>query len=148
MATTITKYTSYNQYVHDGTINLNSTGKIMLALVTSSYTPSAAHTIWDPGTDDAADPSYNEAASGDGYTTGGVALGSLSVNSTRFDSADAAWEALTKVFRYGVLYLNDTVGGIVKPLIAYILFDSTPADINMAGGTFTVQWNASGIVTF
>lgn len=141
MATTITKYTSYNQYVHDGTINLNSTGKIMLALVTSSYTFSAAHTVW-------ADVSTYEVANGDGYTTGGVALGSLSVNSTRFDSADASWAALTKTFRAGVLYLNDTVNAIVNPLIAYILFDSTPADITMTGGTFTVQWSSSGIITF
>lgn len=148
MATTITKYTSYNQYVHDGTIDLDAAGKIMLALVTSSYTPSAAHTIWDPGTDNAADPSYNEVANGAGYTTGGAALASLSVNSTRFDAADVAWAALTKTFRYGILYLNDTVGGIVKPVIAVILFDSTPADISMSGGTFTVQWNASGIITF
>lgn len=141
MATTITKYTSYNQYVHDGTINLNSTGKIMLALVTSSYTFNAAHTVW-------ADASANEVATGDGYTTGGAALGSLSVNSTRFDSADVSWTGLTKTFRGGVIYLNDTVNTIVKPVIAYILFDSTPADIAMTGGTFTVQWNSSGIITF
>lgn len=141
MATTIQAYTSYKQYVHDGTINLNATGKIKLALVLSTYTYSAAHTIWS-------DISANEAAAGDGYTTGGEALGSLSVNSTRFDSADVTWAALTKVFRSGVLYLDDTVNAIVKPVIAYILFDDTPANITMTGGDFTVQWNASGIITF
>jgi hypothetical protein len=141
MATTITKYTSYKQYVHDGTINLNSTGKIMLALVLSTYTPSTAHTVW-------ADVSADEAANGDGYTTGGEALGSLSVNSTRFDAADVTWSSLTKTFRYGVLYINDTVNAIVNPLIAYILFDDTPADISIGGGDFTVQWSNSGIIIF
>ena len=141
MATTITKYTSYEQYVHDGTINLNSTGKIMLTLIANTYTPSTAHTVW-------ADVSSDEVANGDGYTTGGEALGSLSVNSTRFDAADVTCSSLTKTFRYGVLYINDTVNAIVKPLIAYILFDDTPADISIGGGDFTVQWSGSGIITF
>jgi len=141
MATTFSAYTSYKQYVHDGTINLNNTGKVMLALVTSGYTFSAANTIW-------ADASASEVATGDGYTTGGVALGSLSVNTTRFDSADATWTGLTKTFRGGVLFINDTVNGIVKPLIGYILFDSTPANISITGGDFTVQVNASGWITF
>lgn len=140
MATTITKYTSFNQYVHDGTIDLDATN-IYLALVDSDYTFSAAHTIW-------ADVSAEEVATGDGYTTGGAQLASHSVNSTRWDAADVSWAALTKTFRYGVLYVNATVNSIVKPLIACIVFDSTPADITMAGGTFSVQWNASGIVTF
>lgn len=147
MATTITRYTSYNQYVHDGTIDLDATN-IYLALVTSSYTFSAAHTIWDPGTNDAADPSHNEVATGNGYTTGGAQLAGLSVNSTRFDATDVAWTELTKTFRCGILYVNATVNEIVKPLIAYILFDDTPADITMGGGTFTVQWSTSGIITF
>jgi len=141
MAVTITKYTSFKQYVHDGTINLNSTGKIKLALVKSTYTPSTAHTVWG-------DVSSEEVANGDGYTTGGEALGSLSVDSTRFDAADVTWSSLTKTFRYGVLYLDDTVNTIVKPLIAYILFDDTPADISIGGGDFTVQWSTSGIITF
>ena len=79
MATTISRYTSYNQYVHNGTINLNSTGKIKLALVTSEYVFSAAHTLFDNGADDSTDPSHCEVATGDGYTTGGAALASLSV---------------------------------------------------------------------
>jgi len=148
MATTFSKYTSYNQYVHDGTINLNSTGNIKFALVTSSYVFSAAHTLFDNGADDATDPSYNEVATGDGYTTGGAALASLSVNSTRFDSASPAWTGLTKVFRAGVLYLDDTVNTIAKPLIGYVLFDATPADITMTGGDFTYDVAATGWITF
>lgn len=148
MATTFARYTSYNQYIHDGTINLNSTGKVMLALVTSSYTFSAAHTIFDNGGNDATDPSYNEVANGNGYTTGGAAVASLSVNTTRFDSADVTWTGLTKTFRGAVLFINDTIGGIAKPLIGYILFDSTPADISITGGDFTCQINASGWISY
>ncbi|MFA5377339.1 MAG: hypothetical protein WC455_16430 [Dehalococcoidia bacterium] len=139
MATTITKYTSYDQYVHDGTIDLDATN-IYLALVTSSYTFSAAHTVW-------ADASANEVANGDGYTTGGAQL-TNTVDTAKWYAADIAWTGLTKTFRAGILYVNATVNSIVKPLIGYILFDSTPANISIAGGTFTVQWNVIGIVTF
>jgi hypothetical protein len=141
MAVTITRYTSYNQFVHEAEINLNDTANIKLALVASGYTFSAAHTTW-------ADVVANEVATGTGYTTGGEVLASLSVNATRFDAADVVWTALTKTFRGGVLYLDGTYLTIVKPLIAFILFDSTPADIVMAGADFTVTWNASGIITF
>ena len=147
MATTNTLYTSFKQYVHDGTIDLDATN-IYMALVTSSYTFSAAHTIWDPGTNDAADPSYNEVANGTGYTTGGAQLASHSVTAVRWDAADTTWTSLTKTFRYGIVYVNATVNSIVKPLICCILFDSTPADIAIAGWDFTVQWNSSGLITF
>lgn len=142
MATTITRYTSYNQYVHDGNIDLTLTN-LYLALVKSTYTFSAAHTVW-------ADVSGEEVATGTGYTTGGAQLAGHSVNSTRFDATDVSWAALTKDFRFGVLYVNATTAtdSIVKPLIACILFDDTPADISMGGGTFTVQWSASGLITF
>jgi len=148
MSTQFTRYTSYNQYVHDGTINLNNTGKVMLALVTSEYVFSAAHTIFDNGADDATDPSHCEVATGDGYTTGGAALASLSVNTTRFDSADVTWTGLTKTFRGAVLFINDTVGGVAKPLIGYVLFDSTPADISITGGDFTCQVAAAGWISY
>jgi hypothetical protein len=148
MAITTTPYTSYKQYIHSGEINLNDTGKIMLALVTSEYVFSAAHTIWDPGTDDAADPSHCEVATGTGYTTNGAALASLSVTGVRFDATDVVWTALTKTFRGAVLYHRATYLTIVNPLICYILFDDTPADITVGGGDFTVQWHTTGIITF
>ena len=141
MAVTITRYSSYNQHVHSGTIALNNTGNVKLALVTSSYTFSAAHTIW-------ADASTEEVATGDGYTTGGAALGSLSVTTTKWDAADVTWSSLTKTFRGGILYIDATVNTIVKPMIAYILFNDAPADTDIGGVDFTVQWHADGIITF
>jgi len=148
MATTISGYTSYKQYVHDGTIDLDRTGYLKIALVTSAYVFNAAHTIFDNGANNGTDPSYCELTAGAGYTTGGVVLSSLSVNSSRFDAADASWVALTKTFRGAVIYLNTTVNSVVKPLIAYILFDSTPVDIVMEGGTFVIEFHANGIITF
>ncbi len=140
MSVSITKYTSFKQYIADGTIDLEN-ANISLALVTSSYTPSIAHTIW-------ADVSANEVATGSGYSTGGTALTTPSVTAVRWDADDVTFSSLTKTFRYGVIYINATVNSIVKPLIAYILFDTTPADTVIAGNDFTVQWDATGIMTF
>jgi hypothetical protein len=35
----------------------------------------------------------------------------------------------------------------VNPLIGYILFDTTPDDIDLTASNFTVQWNTGGIIT-
>ena len=134
-----------------GVINLK-TDTIKLALVASTYTPDLdAHTIWG-------DVSANEVASGDGYTTGGETLASVTLTRSgalvTFDAADITWSNLTKTFRYGVLYISgtksDPEGGtdIVNPLYAYILWDDTPADITVTGTDWTAQWSTSGITVF
>ncbi len=144
MATTLEVFNSFRQYIADGTIDLDS-ANVYLALVTSSYTKSLANTIWS-------DISTNEVATGSGYTTGGAALASNDVTysgtTATFDAADVTWTSLTKTFRFGILYINATVNSIVKPLIGVILFDSTPANVTVGGVDFTVNWNASGILTF
>jgi hypothetical protein len=143
MASTFEFFHSFRQYIQDGTIDVDSTD-VYLALVLSTYTKDLTDTIW-------ADISTYEAATGDGYTTGGAQLASndatYSTVTGKFDATDVSWAALTKTFRFGVLYSVATVGPIVKPLIAIITFDSTPADIAISGATFTVSWNASGIWT-
>jgi hypothetical protein len=64
-----------------------------------------------------------------------------------FDAADLSWTALTATFRYGILYAEKSVGSpaVVNPLIGYILFDTTPANIVVSGVDWLCQWNASGI---
>jgi hypothetical protein len=142
MASSLTLYNIFGEYIFDGTLDLDS-NTINLALVTSSYTPALTHTIW-------ANVSANEVATGDGYTTGGETITqsvTRSTGTTKFDAADVTWTALTKTFRYGVLYAVGTLNTIVNPLIGYTLFDTTPADITVNGVDWTVQWNANGIIT-
>ena len=105
---------------------------VKLALVSSAYTPNAAnngHSLW-------ADVSSNELANGNGYTTGGVTLGSLATslvtNGHNFDSADTSWTASGSgipAWRYAVMYVSGSLWGKTNPLIGYFLGDSTPADI-------------------
>jgi hypothetical protein len=46
------------------------------------------------------------------------------------------------------MYSNVNVGGVLKPLIGYILFNDAPADITVSGVNWTIQWSGSGIITF
>ena len=147
MASSITLFNKLTEYLAKGVINLE-TDTVKLALLTSSWTPDATLDILG---DILVSPSPE--ASGTGYTQGGQALASQTVTltdspaKTVFDAADLTFTALNATFRYGILYANKSTGSpaIVDPLIAYILFDTTPADIVVSGVDWKVQWNAASI---
>jgi len=90
----------------------------------------------------------NEHANANGYTTGGISLGALTLAGTTTvtvdDPADMVWTASggSITARFGVLY--ESAGDVV----AYFLLDSTPADVTATdGNTLTIALNASGIFT-
>lgn len=90
----------------------------------------------------------NEHANANGYTTGGISLGALTLSGTTTvtvdDPSDMVWTASGGPItaRFGVLYES---GGDV---VAYFLLDSTPADVTATdGNTLTIALNASGIFT-
>ena len=96
----------------------------------------------------------NELATANGYTAGGIALTPTWANSSgteTFDSStDPQWTASggSITARFAVIRAVGTLGGIVDPIVAVCLLDTTPADVTAtAGNTFTVQLNASGIFT-
>lgn len=135
-------YDSFVERIADGGHDLD-TNTFKVQLHTSSYTPSAAHAQLSDLT--------NEVANGNGYTTGGATLASVTWGQTggtaTFDAADTAWTASggSITARYAVLYDDTSVGDL---LIGYILLDNTPADVTVTdGNTLTLQWNASGIFT-
>ena len=142
MAVTITAYNDGKMKLLDGSIDLD-TDTIKVSLHTSAYSPDIdAHTFFSVMS--------NELSSSGGYTAGGDALASKSVNADDtndravFDAADLTWSALTpsSAFRYGVIY-KDTGTAATSPLIAYIDFD---ANQDPAGSDFTIQWHADGIL--
>lgn len=120
---------------------------VKLALVSSAYTPDvtvAGHSLWS-------DASANEISAVNGYTAGGVTLGTLASTAItggyKFSSANGVWTASggnIAAWRYGIIYLSGTVWGLVSPLIGYFVGDSTPADIPATSGTLTVTTPASG----
>lgn len=143
MAASITFYQSFREYIADGTIDLD-THTFKVLLTSSSYTPSAStHSVKTDVT--------NELSTANGYTSGGATLGSVtwtrSGGTVTFDAADTTWTASggSIVARYAVIY-DDTAAS--DELVAYILLDTTPADVTTTtGNTLTLAWNASGIFT-
>jgi len=90
----------------------------------------------------------NEHANANGYTTGGISLGALTLSGTTTvtvdDPADMVWTASggSITARFAVLYES---GGDV---VCYCLLDSTPADVTATNGnTLTIALHASGIFT-
>lgn len=140
MAVTIQGYNQFTELVADGTLDLDGDSfKIML--VDSGYTFDATDTTY-------ADVSGDEIANGNGYTTTGQALTSVtwtrSGSTTTLDAANPVWTA---------------TGGNIPAAAGAVIYDDTAADSlicfidfdgdfpTLEGGTLTVNINASGILT-
>ena len=90
----------------------------------------------------------NEHAQANGYTTGGISMGVLTLAGTTTvtvdDPADLVWTASggSIVARFAVIY--ESAGNV----LCYCLLDSTPADVTATtGNTLTIALHASGIFT-
>lgn len=146
MTASITLYQSFREYLVDGTFDLNS-NTFKVTLHTSTYTPSAStHTVYADLT--------NELSTANGYTNGGATLGTVTLTrsggTVTFGAADTTWNASggSIVARYAVIRASGTLNTHVDPLVAYILLDTTPADVTATtGNPLTLTWNASGIIT-
>ena len=132
-------YNNFKKLIMNGGIDLD-TDTIKVALVTSSYTPDQdAHDFFDDVTNE---------VSGTGYTAGGASLANKAVtadntdNEGVFDADDVTWSTSTITARAAVVYKST---GTASPsaLICYIDFST---DKSSSAGTFTIQWNAEGIL--
>ena len=85
----------------------------------------------------------NELATATGYTQGGATLASKAVTeaaTTKWDAADTAWSASTFTAYHAVIW-DDTAA---NSLICSIDFGGAQS---VSSGTFTIEWNNSGIIT-
>jgi len=110
---------------------------IYIALYTSSATLSASTDGYITS---------NEVANGNGYTTGGNALASKTVeeNGTSgvFDAADPEWTSATFTAR-GALIYNKTLGDASSNARGAIAVLDFGGDFTVAGGTFKVVFPAN-----
>lgn len=106
------------------------------------------------GTDLTVDTAYgvapwnaNEIPNGSGYTTGGELLTGttythVSAGVTKFSATNTPWVSSTFSGVRGCLIYADALVGNNA-----IMFVNFGADYAVTAGTFTIQWNASGIFT-
>ena len=133
-------YNSFKKKIMDGSIDLD-TDTIKIALVTSSYTPSADNDdFWD-------DVSANEVGASGTYSAGGATLTvTISQDNTDdegvFDATDVSWTSATITARYAVIYKSTGVNS-TSPLICLIDFGGNQSS---SAGTFTITFAAEGIL--
>ena len=129
-------YNAFLTDMFDGSINLSNGGDaIKVALLNNSHTFTATNAVW-------ADVSANE-ISGTGYTAGGGTLDNQALTGTAtvtWDADDEEW--LTATFTAYHLVIYDTTN--TNSLIASYDFGGAE---QVTAGTFTIQWNASGIMS-
>src|SRR3990167_7625704 len=123
----------------NGTFDLD-TDTFFMALFLSTSNIGAATTTYAGVT--------NEHTAVNGYATGCISMGPLTLAGTTTvtvdDPADAVWTASggSITARFAAIY--ESAGGV----LCYCLLDSTPADVTATNGnTLTVALNASGIFT-
>ena len=135
-------YNIFKKSLFEGNVDLSEDSPsdvIKVALMNNDHTAETADLENDT---DWTDVSANELVSGNGYTTWGETLAGKAVTqaaTTKFDATDVAWTSATFTAYHAVIY-NETTG----ELIASIDFGGAKT---VAAGTFTIQWNASGIIT-
>lgn len=133
-------YNVFKKYIMNGAIDLD-TDTIKVMLVTSAYTP-------DQDAHDFRDDITNEVI-GTGYSAGGAALANKAVtadntdNEGVFDADDLSWTTSTITARGAVLYKSRGGASSADELICYLDFG---ADKVSTAGTFTISWNAEGIL--
>ncbi len=93
-------------------------------------------------------PYNGNEVSGTGYTSGGIVLTGTTVTESptgtiMWDATDTAWTTSTITNARGALIYADALGG--NNAICLVNFG---ADYSTSSGTFTIQWNASGIFTW
>lgn len=118
------------------------TDTLKVQLHTATYTP-------NQDTDDFANDATNELANGNGYTTGGITLSSMTrtydtgTNEVRLDAADVTWNfTASKTFRYAVIYKSRGGASSADELVGYGDFGSDQT----VSTDFTITWGSSGIL--
>lgn len=141
MAVTAKVYGKFMLSLANKEIDLD-TDTLKVMLCTSAYTPDQdAHQYKSSVTNE---------VSGAGYTAGGATLASVTSaynagnNTWTLDAADTSWTGSTITARYAVVYDSSPASDATRPLIAYIDFG---ADVISSSGTFSIQWDAAGIVS-
>jgi len=125
-------YNIFKANLMNGVVDLEA-DTILVALYDDSHAFTAGDTVYT---------TTNELPTADGYTQGGVAIAGKAVTAaatTKWDGDNVAWTSATFTAAHAVIYTAGT-----GRIIASIDFGG---DKTVTDGTFTIQWDADGIIT-
>ena len=133
------------EYIGDGTVDLdNDSFKMALFLSTSNIATTSI---------DALATATNEVANGNGYTTGGETLASVTwteptAGTMMFDCDNVTWTASGGAItaRFAAIYDDTVTSPVADPIVCHSLLDNTPADVSATDGNdFVITINANGV---
>ena len=137
MADIIQKYDAF--WLHTASRKLDWVNQIVrLAFLANTYTPDIANdSIFG-------DVSAHQISGAVNYPVGGPALVSKTLTATAMDADNVEFNNLTATYRYAVLYIDETVDGVVQPLLGY--FEPTSgADVVIQNSNYVVEWSNQGV---
>lgn len=130
------------EYIGNKVVNFDTdTFKVILLASTSNIST----------TSDAYAAVTNELSTANGYTAGGYTVTPTWTNSSgtiTFDISDPTWTASggSITARWAAIYDDTVTSPVADPIVAYMLLDSTPADVTTtSGNTLTIQIHANGV---
>lgn len=135
-------YDKAKKNLWNGTVNLAS-DSIKVLLVDNTYAPTVSSTHEFKS-------DVSGEITGTGYTAGGVALANKAVTADatnhkgKFDADDAVWSSATFT-AYGAVLYKDTGTPATSPLVGFVDFGGAKP---VSGGSFTIQWDPSGIANY
>jgi hypothetical protein len=135
-------FNKFNQFVGDlasGVHQLQTGTSHVLKIMLTNTAPVATNAVY-------ADVSGAEVANGNGYTTGGISVGTITGSQTSgtftlSGGTNPKWTSSTGnmgPFRYAILY-NTTPSSPLKPLIGWWDYGSSVTLNGVAGETFEVD---------
>ena len=137
------------EMIGDNTVDLDQgDAYFRMALVTASYTPNqSTDAAWSS-------ISTNEVANGNGYTTHGASMTSVTwVQASlvcTFDCGDVSWTSSTITAKYAVIVHDANADGSLAAgdvPICYSDLNDGGGSVSSSSGPFNVNINASGVFT-
>lgn len=130
--------TIYNRFFRNAALGkmIWSGDCLKVALLTSTYTISRAHTAFSSVS------AYQ--AVGTGYTAGGKTATGCTVTeatATKLDASDVTWPSSTITARFAAIH------NVTSPRSGLVCVFEFTENKSSSSGNFTLQWNASGIMT-
>ena len=123
--------------------NINS-DTVKVALTNTAYTYAATHKYFDASPFNAA---FTELTTANGYTAGGLTVGSTATTSaqtTTWTTAAPVWTSTGTLSALAAVWYDSTPASN-KPVIAFVAFGGTVTAAS--GATLTITPNAGGVIS-